>query len=380
MTPPIASQLVSGLNYWVLGLLTFAIAKTLAPSKRAREWRSVLMIGAMCLVGSCVPTPRELPPVQVPAQLPAQLPMRLQDCAHMFAVTGLPLTKGEIDPQLFFCKTGHAGYFNSEHRISDWVVEVLTQESHEENFDRDGFSYANDTSLPKHLRVSQRAYTNSTYTRGHLAPAGDLQYSEDALRDSFHMSNIAPQIGDEFNSSTWKTLEECVRKWQVGRGTLIVFTGTIVEGVPKKLVTNASKPSNRVETEISIPTHFYKIIYAPKDNTVQAFLFRHGNVKGRKVKEFRAKVREIETMTGYDFLSQLPRSEQDRLETRLHPKRQSFGEPCQDNRAETSAMREFKTRRPSPLACTVWSSCSSSPRSSKPASADQLGTLPINFS
>lgn len=39
----------------------------------------------------------------------------------------------------------------------------------------------------------------SGYDRGHMVPAADAKISQDAMDETFFLSNIAPQVGDGFN-------------------------------------------------------------------------------------------------------------------------------------------------------------------------------------
>ena len=58
--------------------------------------------------------------------------------------------------------------------------------------------------------VVTKDYSNSGYDRGHMAPAADMKWSEQAMRESFYMTNICPQHHSN-NAGDWKDLEELVR-------------------------------------------------------------------------------------------------------------------------------------------------------------------------
>ena len=55
--------------------------------------------------------------------------------------------------------------------------------------------------------AAHRDYSNSGYTRGHMAPAADMSFDSLSMRESFLMSNISPQIRS-FNNGIWRELEE----------------------------------------------------------------------------------------------------------------------------------------------------------------------------
>jgi endonuclease G len=51
----------------------------------------------------------------------------------------------------------------------------------------------------------------SGYDRGHMVPAADAKISQQAMNETFYLTNIAPQVGDGFNrhckSSTHRSLQ-----------------------------------------------------------------------------------------------------------------------------------------------------------------------------
>lgn len=54
-------------------------------------------------------------------------------------------------------------------------------------------------------------FTHSGYDRGHLCPAADRSFSIDAMRSTFTISNICPQM-PRVNRGTWKETEEWCRR------------------------------------------------------------------------------------------------------------------------------------------------------------------------
>ena len=55
-------------------------------------------------------------------------------------------------------------------------------------------------------------YKGSGYDRGHLCPAGDMSFDSIAMRESFLMSNMSPQLPG-FNRGIWNSLEQKIRNW-----------------------------------------------------------------------------------------------------------------------------------------------------------------------
>jgi DNA/RNA endonuclease G (NUC1) len=82
--------------------------------------------------------------------------------------------------------------------------------------DRSKSTFVEDESLPAQFRAKLQDYFRSGYDRGHMCvpgllwsyiltevrvrvPAADAKSSQDAMNETFLLSNIAPQVGDGFN-------------------------------------------------------------------------------------------------------------------------------------------------------------------------------------
>ncbi len=220
-------------------------------------------------------------------------------CSNMFAGTGVPENGLSGEGGILLCKTGFASFWNSRHRIADWTVERLAAGKCGGDEDRLGQFYQ-DKALPeKDDRVVHADYTNSGYDRGHMAAAEDQAWDETAMADSFLTTNIAPQVGVGFNQGIWKKLEERIRDWVTGREELIVFTGPIYEREkPRKML--AAPGGKERQTNISIPDAYFKIVYAPRRDRVQAFYLKNVKHSGSEINDYRISIDRIEELTGYD--------------------------------------------------------------------------------
>lgn len=86
-------------------------------------------------------------------------------------------------------------------RLPHWVGEHLTAESltAHPDVDRSNSSFHEDDDLPKLFRAHLKDYSRSGYDRGHMAPAGDAVQTQEAMDETFLLSNMAPQVGIGFN-------------------------------------------------------------------------------------------------------------------------------------------------------------------------------------
>jgi endonuclease G, mitochondrial len=151
-------------------------------------------------------------------------------------------------------------------------------------------------------------YKNSGYDRGHLCPAGDMNWSRQTMEESFYMSNMSPQL-HEFNAGIWEKLEHRVRKWAVRRGEVFVVAGGV-------LTKDLSKIG--MKNSISVPGYFYKIIYSAKNGgSAIAFIIPHNACTGKSYTDFAVTVDSVEKVTGIDFFPQLPDSTETRMESSL---------------------------------------------------------------
>lgn len=137
-------------------------------------------------------------------------------------------------------------------------------------------------------------YKGSGYDRGHLCPAADMRQSDEAMSETFYMSNMSPQVG-AFNRGVWARLEEQVRKWAVEDDTIYVATGPV-------FVNNIGEiGGNRV----TVPGFYYKVVYSPKRDRMQAFLLP--NREGLKANwgTYAVSVDVLEWLTGIDFFADM---------------------------------------------------------------------------
>lgn len=192
----------------------------------------------------------------------------------------------------------HVGYtvsYNEQRRNPNWVAYELTAEEVDGTEPR-GSKFIPDPSVAGRQAVDND-YRNSGWDRGHLAPAADMKWSEQAMDESFYLSNISPQNGN-LNRGVWKNIEELTRYNAYHYGEILVVTGPVFTS--KKGLGYIG--NNRV----LIPNGFYKVLLA-YDNGYTGIGFYCENVAGKKKLDTYAKsIDEIEEITGIDFFHNLP--------------------------------------------------------------------------
>ncbi len=151
--------------------------------------------------------------------------------------------------------------------------------------------------LVKGTRIKPTNYLKSGYDKGHLAPASHFNWNQDAMNESFLMSNICPQLPN-FNRGIWKELEHMNKLWVDEKKELYVYTGPIFESNCKKF----SKDS------ISVPTAFYKIIIRKVNSKYEciSFIIPHKEYhKDAKLLDYVVTIDDIEELTQIDFFYNL---------------------------------------------------------------------------
>lgn len=141
-------------------------------------------------------------------------------------------------------------------------------------------------------------YSDSGYDRGHIIPAEDMDFNEEAMHESFFMSNISPQL-PSFNRGIWKKLENAVRKNAAKRGDLIIISGSIFKDGELSEINNG----------VAVPSHFFKVLLHEEDQkrSAIAFVLPHAESHSN-LSEFAMTVSEAEKICGINFFQQFKES------------------------------------------------------------------------
>ncbi len=203
----------------------------------------------------------------------------------------------------------HEGYtlrYRTPYKNADWVAYPLLGYETTGDADRKYEQFRPDPMVAEGSALPSD-YTRSGYDRGHLAPAGDFKFSQRMMRETFLMSNIAPQA-PQFNRGIWKELEEQVRMWAVRDKGIYMVTGPVLK---------SGLPTIGSVNEVSVPAQFYKVIlYCNKPDIRMIGFLLANEPSNNALREFAVPVDRIEQLTGIDFFPKLP----DDLERTLESK------------------------------------------------------------
>jgi len=205
-------------------------------------------------------------------------------------------------------KEGFLLAYCTDRQIPLWVGYELTAEELAGDLERLDY-FSKDDDLGDSSPVSSD-YTDSGYDRGHMIPAADVKWSEQAMEDSFLMSNVAPQI-PELNRGPWRELEEAIRELARAEGAVIVITGPVL--------TEDDYPRLEAGGTV-IPQYYFKVVLDYREPRIMAWGFLMPNTEemlsDREYEDFLFSVDRVEEFTGYDFFAPLPDKLEEHLENR----------------------------------------------------------------
>jgi endonuclease G len=212
--------------------------------------------------------------------------------------------------------------FDRRLRNPAWVAEHITRESlSQSNGDRRHSVFIEDPTVPEKFRAKLKDYLRSGYDRGHQVPAADAKWSQQALNDTFFLTNMCPQVGDGFNRDYWAHFEDFCRRLTIKYPSVRIVTGPLY--LPKR---DPADGKWRVSYEVignppnvAVPTHFYKVIFA-EDGTrtgpvaVGAFVLPNAPIPNEKpLTDFEVPIEAVERASGLEFASKLPVQRRKRL-------------------------------------------------------------------
>ena len=179
--------------------------------------------------------------------------------------------------------------------------------------------YPYDPELPLGNYFTSDPFWNSGYDHGHICPSADRQYSKEANRQTFFLTNMQPQR-NTFNAGVWAAMEQQVRNWNRGnfRDTLYVCKGGTID--------RDDQIRGYVQNQMIIPKYFFTALLCKNASGYKAlgFWIEHkdkdtdyprDNQGNYQLSPYVVSIRELETLTGIDFFCNLDDETEDHVET-----------------------------------------------------------------
>lgn len=167
-------------------------------------------------------------------------------------------------------------------------------------------------------------YTNTGFDRGHLCPSDDRDGTPDDNAATFLLTNIVPQA-PRHNREAWKYLEEYERQLTAAGNEVYIIAGTQGTGG----IGQNGLATTLAGGKLTVPAVLWKIIVVlptgsddaarvSTDTRIIAVAIPNNQAAADKPwKAYITSVDALESLTGYDFLSNVPEYIQRLIEARI---------------------------------------------------------------
>ena len=191
-------------------------------------------------------------------------------------------------------KTSYIVSYNKDTKCPNWVAWQLTAEHTDGSYKRlQNFHEENDVPEP---RATLQDYKGSGWSRGHMCPAGDNKWDEQAMYDSFSLVNICPQ-NSSHNSGLWNSLEMDCRRWAQQYGEIYIVCGPVFMNREHETIgTNG----------VYVPEAFFKVVLCLKGKPKAFGIITRNTASNKKQDLYYNSVDQVEQIIGIDFFPALP--------------------------------------------------------------------------
>jgi endonuclease G len=183
-----------------------------------------------------------------------------------------------------------------------------------------------DDALPAGwYKVQNSDYLSSGFDRGHLCPSDDRDRSIADNDATFLLTNIIPQAPNN-NRGAWADLEAYCRKVAEAGNELYIVAGVYGKA---GIGTNGGKSFTLDNGKMIVPESLWKVIVIlpngiddvnrinEQTRIIAVNIPNKQTILDTKWGEYRLRVDDLEKITGYDFLSNVPTAIQKTLESRM---------------------------------------------------------------
>ncbi|KRZ36328.1 Endonuclease G, mitochondrial [Trichinella pseudospiralis] len=166
----------------------------------------------------------------------------------------------------------------------------------------------------EHLTPDRMTYdpSRSGYDRGHMAAAGNHRRTQNAIDQTFLLSNMAPQVGKGFNRDKWNELEKHVRRMARKNKNVYICTGPLY--LPKRDIDGKMRVTYEVigKQHVAVPTHFFKVILVENPEGrffIESYVMPNQCIDDSiPLNKFYAPLESVERSAGFFIFSNMPRN------------------------------------------------------------------------
>lgn len=197
-------------------------------------------------------------------------------------------------PEQIIKRIAYTVSYNKETKCPNWVAWYLSADHVDGEWARSN-DYREDYDVPL-PRATNDDYRGSSWSRGHMCPAGDNKWDDNAMSESFLLSNMCPQ-DRSLNSGLWNRVEIDCRRWAQKYGGVYIVCGPLFYNKEHEIIgTN----------KVVVPEAFFKVVLC-LEKQPKAIGFIVKNNEGTKKKDqYVNTIDDVERITGMDFFPALP--------------------------------------------------------------------------
>ncbi|MDO9255885.1 MAG: DNA/RNA non-specific endonuclease [Bacteroidales bacterium] len=220
-----------------------------------------------------------------------------------------------VKPQycLSYSNTKHTPNWTSWHLYSADIGSAARQDD-----------FRSDATLPTAwYKVTASEFSGSGFDRGHMCPSADRTSTVANNSATFLMTNMIPQSPNN-NQIPWANLENYTRSLVTAGNEVYIVSGPAGQGG-----TGSVGYATTVGNGVVVPAQTWKIIVViPNGNgdlsritastrVISIIMANNQTVSSQAWGYYRVSVDAIETLTGYNFLSNVPLTIQNTLESKV---------------------------------------------------------------
>lgn len=229
-------------------------AKNTAKLGRATVWLIAAAAAAFQLAscGDKLPNLPALPTLSkesAPRQQAAGVQRNFRECKQFFAA-GMPPIVPDAPLLREICYDSFAILHSGHTKTPVFVAQRMNRASVADADEKRTDKFFADARLPRSERAELSDYKGSGYSRGHMAPAGDMP-NPTAMAQSFSLANMVPQNSKQ-NSGPWAKIEKDTRHYVArAAGDVFIITGPVF----------ANDAPAIGPGQVRVPSHVFKLVY-----------------------------------------------------------------------------------------------------------------------